>query len=387
VYLDRLDRFVEEVLVPAYTRGGTRRWNKRYKALMNKVDRARRQGRHDEVRALLKDAQRLPSHDTHDPTYRRLRYVRYADDSLLGFAGPKAEAEEIKQRLGAFLRDTLKLELSAEKTLITHAASQAARFLGYDIVVQHADDKHDRHGHRTVNGRIGLRVPADVVERKCALYMRNGKPIHRTRLTQDDDYGIVRQYQSEYRGVVQYYLLAHNVCWLRKLHWVMETALLKTLAHKHKARVTAMARRYRGTISTPYGPMKCLEARVERPGKEPLVARFGGIPLRRRKTATLIDHSPIYLRTNRNELVKRLLADRCEICGATENCEVHHIRKLADLKQKGRRDKPVWVQIMAARQRKTLVVCRPCHDAIHGGRLTRQGNGKGSLESRVLREA
>ena len=79
VYLDRLDRFIEAELLPAYTRGKTRRWNKRYKALMNKVDRARRQGRHDEARALLKGAQRLPSHDTHDPTYRRLRYVRYAD--------------------------------------------------------------------------------------------------------------------------------------------------------------------------------------------------------------------------------------------------------------------------------------------------------------------
>lgn len=167
----------------------------------------------------------------------------------------------------------------------------------------------------------------------------------------------------------------------------METALLKTLAHKHKARVTAMAHRYRGTVSTPYGPMKCLEARVERPGKEPLVARFGGIPLRRRKTAILIDQSPIYLKTDRDELVKRLLADTCEICGSTENCEVHHIRKLADLKQKWRRDKPVWVQMMAARQRKTLVVCRPCHDAIHGGRLTQQGDRNGSLESRVLRKA
>jgi group II intron reverse transcriptase/maturase len=383
VYLDRLDRFVEEVLVPAYTRGKTRRWNKRYKALMNKIDRLRRQGRQDEARALLKQAQRLPSHDTHDPTYRRLHYVRYADDSLLGFVGPKAEAEEIKRQLGAFLRDTLKLELSEEKTLITHATSQAARFLGYDIVVQQADDKHDRRGHRSINGRIGLRLPAAVLEQKCALYLHRGKPMHRTHLTQDEDYSILQQYQAEYRGVVQYYLLAHNVCWLWKLHWVMQTALLKTLAHKHKARVTAMARKYQSTTTTPYGPMKCLETRVERPGKEPLVARFGGIPLRRQKTAILTDQHPVYLKTSRNELIKRLLAETCEVCGATENCEVHHIRKLADLKQKGRRAKPVWVQIMAARRRKTLVVCRPCHDAIHAGRLSGQGARNESLESRV----
>lgn len=383
VYLDRLDKFVEQVLIPTYTRGKKRRWDTRYKSLMNKIERARRRGRHQDVQPLLKQAQRLPARDTHDPAYRRLHYVRYADDSLLGFAGPKAEAEAIKQQLGTFLRDTLKLELSEEKTLITHAASQAARFLGYDIVVQHADDAHDQRGHRAINGHIGLRLPAAVVEGKCALYQRNGKPTHRTRLTQDADYSILQQYQTEYRGVVQYYLLAHNVCWLGKLHWVMQTALLKTLAHKHKARVTAMAHKYRSTTPTPYGPMKCLEGRVERAGKKPLVAQFGGIPLRRQKKAILIDHNPVYLKTHRNELLKRLLADTCELCGSQENCEVHHIRKLADLRQKGRREKPVWVQIMAARRRKTLVVCRSCHDAIHSGRLREQDHRNGSLESRI----
>jgi hypothetical protein len=163
----------------------------------------------------------------------------------------------------------------------------------------------------------------------------------------------------------------------------MQTALLKTLAHKHKARVTAMAHKYRSTTQTPYGLMKCLEVRVERAGKKPLVAQFGGIPLRRQKKAILIDHNPVYLKTHRNELIKRLLADTCELCGSQENCEVHHIRKLADLRQKGRREKPVWVQIMAARRRKTLVVCRSCHDAIHSGRLREQDHRNGSLESRV----
>ena len=100
----------------------------------------------------------LPSSDPNDPGYRRLRYIRYADDHLLGFAGPKAEAEEIKQRLAQFLRDDLKLELNHAKTLITHARTGAAKFLGYDITVQHNDRKLTR-GKRNVNGQIALRVP------------------------------------------------------------------------------------------------------------------------------------------------------------------------------------------------------------------------------------
>src|SRR5688572_22141103 len=104
----------------------------------------------------------LPSQDPNDPDYRRLRYVRYADDWLLGFAGPRHEAEEIKSTIAAFLREELKLELSPSKTLITHATSQAARFLGYEIKVQHSDTKITR-GRRAVNGAIGLFVPRDVL--------------------------------------------------------------------------------------------------------------------------------------------------------------------------------------------------------------------------------
>ena len=132
-----------------------------------------------------------------DPGYRRLRYLRYADDHLLGFTGPKAEAEQIKARLARFLRETLGLELNQAKTLITHARSQPARFLGYDITVQHSDTRRTR-GRRTANGNIALRVPPDVVKAQCARYRQHGKPWHRSRLQNLDDYDIVRIYGAEY---------------------------------------------------------------------------------------------------------------------------------------------------------------------------------------------
>jgi hypothetical protein len=304
-----------------------------------------------------------------DPGYRRLRYIRYADDILLGFAGPKTEAEEIKRQLAEFLRDTLKLELSQEKTLITQASTEPARFLGYDIVVHQVNSKQDRTGRRCVNGGIGLRVPLDVVQVKCRPFMGKGRVTHRAELLEDDDFRIIQQYQSEYRGIVQYYLLAENVGWFQKLHWVMQGSLLKTLAAKHKTSLKQMKRKLNSITITPHGPIRCLETQLPREGKKPLIARFGGIPLRQQSKAVLTDQEPLHGRIVRNELVKRLLADKCEICDYSGNCQVHHVRKLADLKVKGRREKPLWMQIMSARRRKTLVVCYDCHRAIHAGLL------------------
>jgi group II intron reverse transcriptase/maturase len=370
LYLDRLDQFVEQQLLPAYNRGRRRRPNPAYQTVEYQIQRARRHGDRQALRALVQQRRRLPSQDPNDPDYRRLRYVRYADDWLLGFAGPKHEAEQIKSKVQAFLREELKLELSGTKTLITHATSQAARFLGYEITAQHADTKITR-GRRAVNGAIGLFVPTDVIRQRCALYLREGHPAQRGALLHDDDFTIVATYQAEYRGLVQHYLLAQDVFRLGKLQWVMETSLLKTLAGKHRTTVTKMARTYKTTIETPNGPRHCLQVTIKREeGRTPLVARFGGIPLKRHRTAVLSDRSPVMASTRRNELIHRLLVECCQLCQSRENLQVHHIRKLADLDRPGRPERPAWIRLMAMRRRKTLVVCQSCHEDIHAGRAT-----------------
>lgn len=371
VYLDRFDQFVEQRLLPEHNRGRRRRSNREYRKLEFAIARARRRGDRVEAHRLNLLRRRLPSQDPNDPDYRRLRYTRYADDWLLGFAGPKHEAEQIKSAIATFLRDELKLELSQSKTLITHAASQAARFLGYEITAQHCDTKISRN-RRAVNAAIGLKVPKTVIRQRCALYSKNGKPAQRGALLHDDDFTIVAKYGSEYAGLVQYYLLAQDVFRLQCLRWVMETSMLKTLAGKHRSTVTKMARRYKTTIATPTGRQTVFQVVVERDrGRRPLVARFGGIPLKRVRTAVLTDQRPVMASAKRNELIHRLLAGRCEICEATTDLEVHHIRKLADLNKPGRREQPSWIRLMAMRRRKTLVICRPCHEDIHAGRATK----------------
>jgi group II intron reverse transcriptase/maturase len=364
IYLDRLDRFIETTLMPEHTRGGVRVHNPEYCKVRRALARARRRGDHAAVRALRKQLRSLPSLDPDDPGYRRLRYARYADDILLGFVGPKAEAEEIKHRLAQFLRDDLKLELSETKTLITHARTSAARFLGYEITTQHANHVI-AGGRRVANGGIRLRVPRGVIKAKCSRYMQRGRPERRPGLMNEMDHAIISRYGAEYRGIVQYYLLASDVHRLSRLHWVMATSLLKTLAGKHDSTVTKMARKHAATIQTPHGPRKCLQVTVPRAGRKPLVATFGGIPLRRQRNAILTDREPVQANVPRSELVRRLLTGRCEICGGADKVQVHQIRKLADLDRPGP-ERPEWMSLMARRRRKILVVCGPCHADIHG---------------------
>lgn len=363
IYLHKLDQYVETVLIPQYTKGKGRRINPSYKKLKDRLAYARKRGSRDKARQLRQELRQLPSGDPRDPGYRRLRYSRYADDHLLGFTGPKAEAERIKDQLAAFLRDELKLELSAEKTLITHARTHAARYLGYEIIVQHGDSKIT-DGRRSVNGLIGLRVPTDVIKARRAPFRRNGKPWHRSAMQNLDDYDIVKTYGAEYRGVVQYYLLANDVWRFDRLCWDAQTSMLKTLAAKHQSSVAKMAAKHKAKIETPHGLRRCYEARVERTGKQPLVARFGGIPLVRDKRAVIVDRTPSDQVTyQRKELVRRLLARRCELCGEPGRVVVHQVRNLASLEQ--HIGQFAWAALMARKRRKTLVVCHPCHDAIH----------------------
>jgi group II intron reverse transcriptase/maturase len=369
IYLHRLDSFVETVLIPQHTRGTHRATNPAYQRVRDAIRRAHKRGDRVAARTLRKQLRGLPSQHPADPGYRRLRYCRYADDTLFGFVGPKAEAEEIKQRLATFLRDDLKLELSQDKTLITHARTGAARFLGYEIAVVHNNSK-TRHGRRTANGTVGLHVPTDVIKAKSAPYLKRGQPTHRPELMNHDDHVIIDTFGAKYRGIVGYYLQAGDVHRLNRLRWVMLTSLLKTLAGKHSSTVSKMARKYQATIDTPHGPRACLQASVDRgEGRRPLIARFGGIPLKRQKNAVLTDREPVPVTPRRRQLITRLLAGRCEICKHTQDVQVHHVRKLADLDKTGQ-PQPEWAKLMANRRRKTLVVCGACHDNIHSQRST-----------------
>src|SRR6266478_309066 len=317
IYLHKLDEFVEQELIPQYTRGTSRRKNPGYSRIQKRLKDAKGQGNRAEARNLKKQLRAIPCGDPADPGYRRLRYTRYADDHLLGFAGPKSEAEEIKTRIAEFLRETLGLELNRQKTLITHARSQRARFLGYDITVQH-DNTKLTDGRRSANGNIALTVPPDVIKAQCARYRQHGKPWHRSRLQNLDDYDIVRKYAAEYKA----------------------------------------------KIETRDGLRTCFEARMPREGKKDLVARFGGIILRQDRRAVIRDPAPAPAPYPRKELVRRLRKQECELCETGTTVAVHQVTGLRELGKPGP-GQPAWAALMAKMRRKTLIVCAPCHDWIH----------------------
>jgi hypothetical protein len=278
-----------------------------------------------------------------------------------------------------FLREQLKLELSEEKTLITHAQSEAAKFLGYQIIRVQGDEKRTKRKTngigpetmcRSINGNVGLRVPRDVIEAKCQRYRQGKKAIHRAELLENEDYTIVLTYQLEYRGIVNYYQLAHNIRDLGKLKWTMETSLAKTLASKHKMTMSKAFKKYGTTLLVQGKKYKGLQASAPREGKPPLVATWGGIPLQRDMKATLEERPP-RLYGSRTELVQRLLADFCEPCGNDKDVEVHHVQAMRKLHEYPGRPKPEWVKRMIALRRKTLVLCERCHVAVeHGQPIT-----------------
>ena len=180
---------------------------------------------------------------------------------------------------------------------------------------------------------------------------KNGKPVHRTELLNESDHAIIEKYGSEYRGIVQYYAYARNRFWFDRLHWTMSKSLLRTLAAKHKSTVAKMARRFTGKAISKNGVITCLSVTTERQGRKPLYAQFGGISLSAEsfKNVTIEDiPTDLDRRIPRNELINRLQADVCELCGSQDNVQVHHIRKLSDLKVPGRKEKPTWIKTMAA---------------------------------------
>lgn len=371
IYLNEQDQWVENTLIPTYTRGDRHKMNREYRRISYHITAARKRKDFVEAQRLMQERRKVISVIPVDPDYRRLRYVRYADDFLLGFIGPKKEAEEIRNRLAEFLGQKLRLSLSMEKTLITHANDEKARFLGYEITVTRQGTLINDNGKRAVNGNIALLMPQNVVRCYGVRYTKQGKIVHRAELLADTDYTILQRYQSVLKGIYNYWCMATNVgSRMNRIKWILGTSLTKTLAHKFRCSVTSIYKKYKVVI------LGCKMLRVvkERPGKGPLIAVFGGFPFERNPEG--MTPSAFHFETAwfspggaHSEVVQRLLVGKCELCGVNNvPTEVHHIRKLADIDRPGRRPKATWEKIMSARKRKTLVVCRKCHDDITHGR-------------------
>ena len=370
IYLNELDTFVAEMKVDfdkprnTYVTNAYREKRNEIRRLSSKVSKEK-----DDVqrRALLTDLKKCKQELRKIPCVtqdnKRLVYVRYADDWVIGVCGSKIDCEAIKEQIRVHLRDILKLELSEEKTFITHS-SERIRFLGYDISVRRSQivkGLKDGRKRRTLNHQVELRVPMqDKIEK--FLFAKgivkqtpdgNFKPVHRPNLLNLSDYEIVKHYNAETRGICNYYRLAVNYHKLGYFCYLMEYSCLKTLARKYKSTVSKIWNKYRDrkTWSIPY--MTKTEVKHVR------IVKTADC-----KTGTLCDIIPRSTPFPRKRtLQERLNARICELCD-DKNAETYELHHVGSLKKLG---DSIWEMIMKKKRRKTLVVCGRCHShVIHG---------------------
>ncbi|AEQ52843.1 retron-type reverse transcriptase [Pelagibacterium halotolerans B2] len=384
IYLHELDQFMDSRMA-AFNRGARRKPNPEYCRLNNLASIRRRKLRvhgdsHSKAARWRQEMQEmeaakalLPSVDMHDEGFKQLHYVRYADDFLIGIVGSKEEAAQIMAEVRSFVEGPLKLTISAEKSRMG-AMSKGTVFLGYGVQTRRLDKRMkcrlEAWGKavfavkRTVTDHIHLYVPEEKIRNFAVAkgygVMDAGRNDIRFRpmMLPLSDYEIVVQYNAELRGFANYYALAPKY-YLNRLEWMANTSLFKTLARKHDTSWGKMFARMRCPV---HG--HSLAYHLE--GEE---RRLPVFRLKHRWVAASQnpDAKPnIHTFASRSELLRRIAARKCEYCG-TEDApfEVHHVRKLADLKD----GTSHWQRLMSARRRKTLVLCRPCHVDLHRGTL------------------
>ena len=372
IYLHELDKFVMK-LKSEFDTPGVGQITPEYRELHNEIKRLSHRltkvtGEEREmVLAEYKSKrQKLMTIPCTAQTDKKLKYVRYADDFLIAVKGNREDCQWIKSKLAEFIGDTLKMELSEDKTLITHS-SKCARFLGYDVRVRRSGKiKRGGPGHvkmRTLNGGVELLVPLNdkirqfVFTKGVAIQKKDGSmfPVHRKYLVGLTDLEIVSVYNAELRGICNYYGMASNFCKLHYFAYLMEYSCLKTLASKHKTSLSKTIDKFNdgtGKWGIPY--------ETKQGNKRRYFANYADCKGKGPAT-DYISNAAIVYGYAVNTLENRLKAKVCELCGTTESdhYEVHHINKLKNLKGKER-----WEIAMIAKHRKTLVVCRDCHRSI-----------------------
>lgn len=372
IYLHELDKFVMK-LKSEFDTPGVGQITPEYRELHNEIKRLSHRltkvtGEEREmVLAEYKPKrQKLMTIPCTAQTDKKLKYVRYADDFLIAVKGNREDCQWIKSKLAEFIGDTLKMELSEDKTLITHS-SKCARFLGYDVRVRRSGKiKRGGPGHvkmRTLNGGVELLVPLNdkirqfVFTKGVAIQKKDGSmfPVHRKYLVGLTDLEIVSVYNAELRGICNYYGMASNFCKLHYLAYLMEYSCLKTLASKHKTSLSKTIDKFNDGTGKWGIPYETKQGNIRR-----YFANYADCKGKGPATDYISNAAVVYGYAV-NTLENRLKAKVCELCGTTESdhYEVHHINKLKNLKGKER-----WEIAMIAKHRKTLVVCRDCHRSI-----------------------
>lgn len=382
VYLHELDKYMEEyagrfhkgtakAVNPEYNKATKKAsyYRIRTKELWNNLSPEERRNRLKRLRELEQAERVITAKVPKDENYKRIQYTRYADDFIVGVIGSKADAEAIKNDIRKFLADNLKLEMSLEKTKITHTGEKA-HFLGYDITVSKSREYRMTslgHKQRTLSGVVRLLVPREKWVSKLLEYgaikikiNENGKErfvtLHRGKLVNKTDIEILTTYNAEVMGLYNFYAIANDSYKIGIFANLMKYSMYKTFACKYKTNVHEIKRRYcvNNLFTIHYNT---------RAGEKTTTFYKDGF--KRREFATRfsnVDALPKFSKNlKRNSLRQRVERNVCELCGKEcRNLEIHQVKKL-----KGLKGSEPWIRKMKEIRRKTLVVCPECHRLIH----------------------
>ncbi|MGM8249628.1 reverse transcriptase domain-containing protein [Clostridium perfringens] len=380
IYLHEFDEFIIE-LKNEFDKGKERKINSEWNKLNKKIYRRRIKFKDENTTSEAREVLRLElkqlelqrsktaSRNPMDETFRRLKYIRYADDWLIGVIGSKEDAIILKDKISQYLLNQLKLKLSAEKTLITHN-SKLVRFLGYNIGIHEGYRKTGKDGNIKVStaGNVTFYLPHDcmrdfMLKNKFIKINDDGswKAIHKPTLVNLEDIEIISYYNSAIRGFYNYYKYANNVCNFADARYLIRLSWGRTMANKYKSSVNKIFSKHKqnGVIGVYYETKKGTKFRP-----------FHNDPVEKVRLTKFInaenDNQPnLSLYLSRTSISRRLLANQCEFCGKTHcKLEVHHVRKLKDLV-----GKQLWERLMIERHRKQLVLCKECHVKLHNGTL------------------
>lgn len=375
IYLNELDEFMAKMKA-GFDRGDTRsrkvhKDHEKVRWAFRKAKKNLELAHTEENLRAFKEAQKVllstPHLDEMDENYKRLQYNRYADDFLIAVVGSKEDAQDIKEKVRVFLKNSLNLTMSEEKTHVTHS-SKKVRYLGYDIRISRSRDTKriaKKGVQRVWYGKAQLYMPKEKWIAKLHEYGAfkikkdgNGKeeiwkPLHRGCLMPMDEVAIISKYNSEIRGLYNYYRLAINVSNLGKFHSIMRGSCLKTLAAKYNSSVMKMYKKYRsknGDFGADYktkGGIKRCEFYHE------------GFKRNKNVAPEFVDVMPQYRgRIKPNSLAGRLKSGKCEACGASPvKVYMHHVKRLKDLKADNEFD-----ALMMKKRRKSLALCPKCYE-------------------------
>jgi group II intron reverse transcriptase/maturase len=380
IYLDKLDKYMKEYILK-FDKGDGRKANRQriiyekeklFTVLKLKAEKDETQRRLivKQIKAIDRKRAMIPSCDEMDSDYKRLKFVRYADDFLIGVIGSLAECKQIKEDIANFLSEKLHLILSDEKTLITHS-ERSAKFLSFDISIRKSNQtKRDVRGRlkRSFHKRVVLKIPKDTIKKKLIGYdaleikQHNGKeqwkPKCREYLIQNDDLEILTRYNAEIVGLYNYYSIALNCGTLKSFKYIMEYSMYKTYANKYRTFVPNICRKYKkDKVFTVFYKNKNGDTKSRH-------LYNGGFRRKVESKTSFTDSTPFKMfSASQTSLIDRLKAKQCELCGTKEKLVMHHIRKMTDIKG----GKEPWQVMMIARRRKTMAVCYKCHGRIHHG--------------------